>query len=183
MRSLVALLIFFSGLSGFCQSGQVEIVEEWQNFDILADYLTSGGGVWIGENPNHDPDNARSPKQFGLWFKRPLPVLMTLTIVAYIGDSVVTSSQGTFNWHPVEQKVVHAMSDRGDGYSQGITTFPNDSSFISIMKIYRPSGQVYDHKDENFIVSKDLHRNTSYGMDESGNWVERSSWLWRRQPR
>ena len=49
------------------------------------------------------------------------------------------------------------------------------------MKIYRPEGDVYDHKDENFIVSADVHRNTSYAKDESGNWVERGKWVWKRE--
>ncbi len=178
---LLGLALSF-GLSGYSQPGRSEeTIEEWKNFDILADYLTRGSGKWIGQNSQYDPANERSPQSFGLWFERPIPGLMTLKIVAYFNDTVMVSSQGTFNWHPLEKKVIHTTSDRGNGYSEGVTSFPNDSSFISVMKIYRPEGDVYDHKDENFIVSADVHRNTSYGKDERGNWVERGKWVWKRE--
>lgn len=169
------------GFNGHAQTKPIETSEEWKNFDKLADYLSRGSGKWVGENPNYKPSNERSPKAFGLWFERPLPGLMTLTIVAYVKDTVVISSQGTFNWHPTEKKVIHSTSDRGNGYSEGITSFPNDSTLISVMKIFRPNGKIYDHKDENFVVSEDMHRNTSFGKDENGNWVEKGSWVWKRE--
>lgn len=155
--------------------------QEWENFEVLAEYLSRGSGHWVGENENHDPSNERSPEAFGLWFERPLPALLTLKIVAYMKDTVLISSQGTFNWHPIKQQVIHSMSDRGNGYADGFTSFPNDSTFISVMQIYRPDGSSYDHKDENFIVDEDMHRNTSYAKDEDGNWVERGNWIWRRK--
>ena len=169
VKTICALLLLWSGAKAAGQTA-ADASNEWQHYDALAEYLSQGSGQWIGENKNHDPTNERSPMAFGLWFERPLPVLLTLKIVAYMQDTVLISSQGTFNWHPIEQRVVHSMSDRGSGYSEGITSFPNDSTFISVMQIYRPDGSTYDHKDENFIVDQNTHRNTSFSMDEDGSW-------------
>jgi len=48
------------------------------------------------------------------------------------------------------------------------------------MIVYRPSGKFYDHKDENFIVNENVHRNTSFKKDKQGNWIENGSWIWTR---
>lgn len=178
MKATTVFISLFIVFNSFSQMNETS--QEWKNFDLMADYLSKGGGKWTGENKNYNPSNPRSPKAFGLWFARPIRSLMTLTIVAYVNDTIRISSQGTFNWHPIEQKIIHSMSDRGNGYSEGITSFPNDTTFISVMKIFRPNGSSYDHKDENFIVSENVHRNTSFGKDESGNWTKKGDWVWRR---
>ncbi len=176
----LALVLFFQSEAQNAKS----FVEdpEWRNFEIMAEYLSDGSGKWTGLNKNHDPSNDSSPEAFGLWFERPMPTLMTLRIVAYMGDTVRVSSQGVFSWHPIEKQVIHVMSDVGNGYSDGISTFPNETSFISTMKVFRPDGATYDHRDENFIVSENVHRNTSFGKDEQGNWIERGNWTWTRDP-
>jgi len=86
--------------------------------------------------------------------------LLTIKVMAYRNNDTLISSQGSFSWHPQKKQYVHITSDRGGGYSEGVSEFPNDSTFISTMKIYRPNGKIFDHKDENFIVSENVHRNT-----------------------
>ncbi len=178
MKTLILLFAILICLSA--QGQEIEPTREWQHFDHIANYLTRGSGKWRGENSQR-PNNQDAPRAFGLWFERPLPALMTLTIVAYLPDTVIISSQGTFNWHPQKNHVLHVVSDRGNGYAEGTTSFPNDSTFISVMKIFRPGGQAYDHMDENFLVSEDVHRNVSFGKDSLGNWEVRSEWVWRRE--
>ncbi|MCE7995236.1 MAG: hypothetical protein HEP71_24880 [Roseivirga sp.] len=171
-------LLLISSL-GKAQSGNTEM----SHFDILADYLSSGTGKWTGENPNYDPNNPRSAKAFGLWFERPLKGLLTLKIVAYQKDTIIISSQGTFSWHPKKKQYVHTMTDRGNGFAEGVTEFPDDKTFISTMINYRPNGQSFDHKDENFVVDENVHRNVSYSKDTQGNWVEAGRWVWKRNPK
>lgn len=180
MRTFIIFLALIQGFNGISQFVS-EKSDEWQNYDALAEYLSREGGKWIGENSQYDSTNERSPKAFGLWFNRPLSVMLTLKIVAYVQDTVLVSSQGTFNWHPIKQEVFHAMSDRGNGYSDGITSFPNDSSFVSIMKIYRLDGNVYDHRDDNFIINENEHRNTSFKRNAAGEWEKIGSWIWKRE--
>lgn len=182
LKSLFIICAFFA--YGICEAQtQVETnTSQQEHFEKMADYLSAGGGKWTGENKNYNADNPRSPKAFGLWFERPMNNLLTLKIVAYINDTTVISSQGIFSWHPIKKEFVHLMADRGNGFSEGITEFPNDSTFISTMIVYRPSGKFYDHKDENFIVSENVHRNTSFKKDKDGNWIENGQWIWTRDP-
>lgn len=151
-------------------------------FEKMANYLSMGSGEWTGENKKYNEDNPRSPKAFGLWFERPMKNLLTLKVVAYYKDSTTLSSQGLFSWHPIKKHFIHITADRGNGYSEGVSEFLNDSTFISTMIVYRPDGKFFDHKDENFIVSENVHRNTSFKKDEQGNWVENGSWTWTRDP-
>ncbi len=178
LMTILAFFIWFPEASA--QSPALE--QEQLHFDKMANYLIKGSGKWTGENKNHDPANPKSPKAFGLWFDRPLQNLLNIKIVAYLEDTILISSQGAFSWHPTKNQYVHTIVDRGNGYSEGISEFPNDSSFISTMVIYRPSGEVYDHKDENFIVNEDEHRNVSFTKDESGEWKEKGNWIWKRDP-
>lgn len=150
------------------------------HFDRMCNYLTLKSGKWTGENERFNPDDQNSPKAFGLWFERPLENLLTLKVVAYMLDTTIISSQGIFSWHPIEKQFIHITADRGNGYSEGISIFPSDTSFTSIMKVYRPNGNSYDHKDENFIISQDVHRNTSFKKDSLGNWIANGSWIWNR---
>ena len=150
------------------------------HFETMATYLTDGSGKWTGENANYDPNNPRSPKAFGLWFERPLKNLLTLTIVAYRTDTTIISSQGTFAWHLKKKQFIHMMVDRGHGYSEGVTEFHDDSTFTSTMKIFRPNGKTFHHKDFNYIVHQNEHRNTSYSKDENGEWIEKGKWIWIR---
>jgi len=165
---------------GFGQSQTDNNTKEKENFEKMADYLTDGSGKWTGENKQYNSDNPRSPKAFGLWFERPMKNLLSLKVVAYLKDTTRLSSQGIFSWHPIKKQYVHITADRGNGFSEGITEFPNDTTFISTMIVYRPSGKFYDHKDENFIVNENVHRNTSFKKDKKGNWIENGSWIWTR---
>ncbi len=162
-------------------SGQ-RISPEMARFDQMSDYLTRGTGKWKASNPNFNPDNPRSAEAYGLWFERPMKNFMTLTIVSYQKDTVLISSEGFFSWHPGKEQYVHVNGNRGNGYSEGVSTFPDDSSFVSVMTIYRRNGTSYEHKDENFIVEKDKHKNISYRKDADGNWVEEGEWIWIREP-
>jgi hypothetical protein len=155
---------------------------EMSHFDKVAGYLTQGSGKWKASNPNHQPGNPRSAEAFGLWFERPMRNFMTLKIVSYQKDTVRISSEGFFSWHPGKQHYVHVNGNRGNGYAEGITTFPNDSTFISTMMIFRRNGTSYEHKDENFIVDEDVHKNISYRKDEAGDWVVEGEWTWSRLP-
>lgn len=146
----------------------------------MANYLTDGTGKWKATNPNFDPDNPRSAAAYGLWFERPMKNFMTLTIVSYQKDTVLISSVGFFSWHPNKQQYVHVNGNRGNGYSEGISTFPNDSSFVSVMTIFRRNGTSYAHKDENFIVNENTHKNKSYKKDVNGNWIMEGEWTWIR---
>lgn len=181
LMKLITLLVVISLTPGEIHA-QISQSKGWGKFDSMADYLSRGSGKWTGENTKHDPANPRSPRAFGLWFERPLESLLTIQIVAYLGDSTILSSQGIFAWHPVKEHFVHIASDRGNGYSEGISEFPTDSMFVSTMVGHRPNGKISQHKDENFIVSEDVHRNTSYNKDENGNWVKLNDWTWTRDP-
>ncbi|MDW3193943.1 MAG: hypothetical protein R8G66_16335 [Cytophagales bacterium] len=154
---------------------------ETLHFDRMAQYLTKGTGKWKADNPNYQPNNPRSAKAFGLCFERPMRNYMSLTIVSYQKDTVLINSEGFFSWHPGKQQYVHVNGNRGSGFAEGITTFPNDSTFISTMTIFRRNGSSYDHKDENFIVNEDVHRNTSY-KKVAGDWVAEGEWVWSRVP-
>ena len=180
-KAILTCGIILSGVYCRAQSRYQQLPEQ-QHFNVMADYLTAGSGKWRGENPRHNPGNPRSPQAFGLWFERPMYNLLTLKIVAYRADTIIISSQGTFSWHPEKQHYIHITADRGGGHGEGVTQFPNDSTFISIMKIYRPNGKVIDHKDENFIINKDQHGNTSFKKNEQGEWVENGRWVWKREP-
>ena len=184
MSKLSIRLLFCLLLIALAQPVQAQTNNDHSDthFETMATYLTKGSGKWTGENQNFDPNNSRSPKAFGLWFERPLKNLLTLKIVAYRNDSTIISSQGTFAWHPDKQQFLHMMVDRGHGYSEGFSEFANDSIFSSIMVVYRPNGKSYHHKDVNYIVDENTHRNTSYSKDENGNWVEKGRWLWTRDP-
>ena len=179
------LIIILISLLGFATnaSSQTEAThDELLHFEAMATYLTKDSGKWTGINKQYDASKPNSPKAYGLWFERPLKNLLTLKIVAYIGDSTRISSEGIFSWHPVKQKFVHITADRGNGYAEGHSSFPNDSSFISTMIIYRPDGKFYHHKDENFIQDENTHSNISYTKDASGTWVEQGRWTWKRDP-
>lgn len=182
MKALfIIILIMFSSIS------EAQIIEEnnsknKENFDKIANYLSASGGKWTGKNKFYNPDNPRSAKAFGLWFDRPLKNLLSLKIVAYLQDTIIISSQGSFSWHPKKKEYIHTTADRGSGFSEGITTFPNDSTFVSTMINYRPNGKEFDHKDENFIISENLHENISFKKDDQGNWIENGRWTWTRDP-
>ena len=179
---LISAILYFTLLT--ISSAQSPFPEpsgpEWEGFDKMAEYLCRGTGRWTGINPKHDPNNARSPEAFGLWFERPLNTMMTIQIIGYVQDSILLSAQGIFSWHPIKKHFVHITSDRANGYAEGITTFPNDTTFISTMVEYRADGRYYDHKDENFIISENKHRNTSFGKDGYGKWFEKGNWVWTR---
>lgn len=153
-----------------------------ENFERMASYLSMGSGKWTGENKKYNPSNPRSPKAFGLWFEWPMKNLLTIKIVSYQKDTTIISSQGIFSWHPIKKQFIHVTADRGNGFSEGVSEFPNDTTFISTMVVYRPNGKFFDHKDENFIVSENVHRNASFSKDEQGNWIEKGKWTWTRDP-
>lgn len=154
--------------------------DEMVNFDKVANYLTRGSGKWKAPNPRYDAGNPRSAEAFGLWFERPMRNFMSLTIVSYQKDTVLINSTGFFSWHPGKNQFIHVNGNRGSGFSEGITEFPSDSSFISKMTIYNRRGS-YEHKDENFLVSENVHRNTSFRKDENGSWVAEGEWTWTRE--
>lgn len=177
---IICFLLIFS----FCQAQtpQKPLEPQIEHFNKMADYLSLGTGKWTGENKRYNSSNPRSPKAFGLWFDRPMKNLLTLKVVSYMKDTTLISSQGIFSYHPIKKQFIHVTADRGNGFSEGISVFPNDSTFISTMINYRPNGKFFDHKDENFIVSENVHRNTSFKKDEEGNWIENGSWTWTRDP-
>lgn len=152
------------------------------HFETIANYLTRGSGKWTSENKKYNPNNPSSPKAYGLWFERPMKNLLTIKIVAYQKDTTIISSQGIFSYHPIKEQFIHVTADRGNGFSEGISEFPNDSTFISTMIVYRPNGKFFDHKDENFIVGENVHSNISFSKDEQGNWIEKGRWTWTRNP-
>jgi len=159
---------------------EIKNTSEKNHFDKIGNYLSAGSGKWTGPNKKYDSKNPKSPKAFGLWFERPINNLLTLKIVAYFKDTTLISSQGTFSYNPIKKQFIHVTADRGNGFSEGVTTFPNDSTFISTMINYHPDGSAYGHKDENFIISDNLHKNISFKKDEQGNWVEQGQWTWTR---
>ena len=177
------IFVFFTSISIPGHSQRPAPSPEWTNFDKMAKYLTLGSGQWKAPNKQHNPNNPRSAHAFGLWFERPMRHFMSLKIVSYQKDTVLISSEGFFTWHPGEKKFVHMTSNRGGGFAEGITSFPNDSTFISTMNNFTRKGTTYEHKDENFIVSINEHRNVSYRKDEAGNWVAQSEWTWTRMPK
>lgn len=183
IKSLFVIGAFLS--FGFCEAqNQTENNRPQKKyFEKMANYLTKGSGKWTGENKKYNMKNPRSPKAFGLWFERPMNNLLTLKVVAYLKDTTLLSSQGIFSWHPQKKQFIHLTADRRNGFSEGISEFPNDTTFISTMIIYRPNGKIFDHKDENFIVNENVHRNTSYKKDEQENWIENGSWTWTRDPK
>ena len=182
MKSLFTiLLVFLIHTNGLAQN-RFQTYPEQEQFNVMSEYLTRGSGQWRGENPRFNPQNPRSPKAFGLWFERTMYNLLTIKIVAYRQDTTLINSQGIFAWNPQKKQYMHITADRGGGYAEGVTEFPNDSTFVSIMKVYRPNGKVLDHKDENFVVNENEHRNTSFNKDEQGNWVENNNWIWKREP-
>ena len=100
--------------------------------------------------------------------------------MAYLKDTVLLSSQSTFSWHPTKKEFLYTSSDRGDGFAEGTSEFPNDSTFVTTVRVYRSNGDSYDHRDESFIVNDSVHRNKSYGKDETGEWIEKGDWTWTR---
>ncbi len=182
LSSVFLSSLFLTFTIGVSMAQQNTQNPELMHFDNIATYLTQGSGQWKAPNNNHNPNNPRSAKAFGLWFKRPMRNLMTLKIVSYQKDTILTSSEGIFSWHPGEKQFIHVNGNRGNGYSEGITAFPSDSMFISTVRIFTARGSSYEHKDENFIVNDNIHRNVSYRKDEEGEWIAESEWTWTRIP-
>lgn len=179
-KLLILASFLFTTLLGQGQTPTSQDEMQKQHFDKMANYLSRDNGKWIGENQRYKPDNPRSPKTFGLWFERPMANLLTIKIVSHFEDTTMISSQGIFSWHHEKKCFIHVTADQGNGFSQGASEFPTDTTFISTMTVYRPSGKFYDHRDENFIVDENTHRNISYNKDEEGNWIEKGRWTWVR---
>ena len=100
--------------------------------------------------------------------------LLTIKILVYKEDTVILSSQANFSWNPFKNHFVHTSISIGNMYSEGITDFPDDSTFISTMIDYWQNGKFEEHKDKNYIIDE----NVSYKKDEEGNWIESGTWRW-----
>ena len=154
---------------------------QYLNFQQLASYLSEGSGHWESLNPNYDEQNPRSAKSYSLVFEYPLKHLLKIRILVQLKNAEVLSAEGMFSWNPLTNSCRYVMVDRGNGYMEGVSEFPDSTTFITTTTVFRPNGQKYEHKDENFVMSKDVHRNSSYRKDREGNWILEGNFQWKRK--
>lgn len=148
------------------------------SFDAMGEYLTRDGGRWVAANPNYDGTES-SPSAFGLWFERDVNGLfLELRIVIHFADRTVVSSRGHWAWHPVRHELTHVMVDRGGGVSEAVTTFADTRTFVTLATRAGADGNT-EHRDENVIVSPDLHRNETFRRN-GDEWVSGGVYEWRR---
>lgn len=180
VRSCVAAVALL-GLWPAYGEGQVELFDSTDavsSFQAMAEYLARDGGRWIAPNPNYNGAE-NSPTHFGLWFEQDARNhFLELKIVAHFPDQVLTSSRGHWAWHPTRGQLTHVMVDRGGGLSEGVTTYPSATVFVTT-SIRSGVGGRSESRDENVIISDDVHRNTSFHRDEN-EWVETGVYEWTR---
>lgn len=156
-------------------------LEPQRSFVAMAEYLSADGGRWRAPNPNYDPEAPRGPSHFGLWFDwHPELQLLELRIVTHLGESTRVSSQGRWAWHPGAESLRYVMSSRGGRYADGETTFEAPHTFTTVATTYRTGDAPVKHKDENVLVSPELHRNLSFREVEDDVWANQGTYEWRR---
>lgn len=153
-----------------------------QAYRDLGNYLARDGGRWRAPNPNHDPENPRSASHFGLWFEWAVGEhMLELQIVAYVGDEVRSSSRSFWAWHAIDERLTYTAVDPGGGLALGDTTFPAAHVFRTETVRVGPDGSRMPHRDDNTLVSADVHTNISYSRSDTGEWTPQSEWRWERQ--
>lgn len=149
-------------------------------FMAMGEYLARDGGRWRAPNPNAD-GSANTPPAFGLWFSRHLDGrVLELEIVIHFADRTVVSSHGQWTWHPGRGEVTYVMTDRRGGLTEGTTTFPDPATFRTIATHFGRRGNTAEQRDDNVLVSEDLHRNETFQRD-GDRWVSGGVYEWRRQ--
>lgn len=184
-RPLLALALVGMATAGvsLAQERPATISADQRAFEKMAAYLSKGSGKWIGDNLRHDPDQERSPHAFGLLFNSVAGYkLLEIKIEAYLRDEVRESARGGFVWHPGKRDVVYTTISPTGIFMEGTSWFPDDITFVTVSDIIWPDGTKSVHKDENFIVSEDVHKTISYMMDERGAWVRQGENTWKRVP-
>lgn len=148
-------------------------------FAAMAEYLSRDGGRWRADNPNHD-GTASTPPAFGLWFAQELRGrVLTLQIVVHYPNRVVVSSTGRWAWHPATDQLSYEMVDRAGGLTEGLTAFPESAVFRTVATRYADGSPPTRHRDDNLLVSGDVHRNETFEDTEEG-WVSRGVYEWIR---
>ena len=123
---------------------------------------------------------ASSPPAFGLWFTEELGGrVLNLRIVIHYPDRDVVSSSGRWAWNPATSQVSYRTVDRGGGLTEGVTTFPDAAVFRTVATRYSQRGPPSNHRDDNLLVSADVHRNETFEETAQG-WVSRGIYEWIR---
>jgi len=102
--------------------------------------------------------------------------------VAYIGDTTFVSAQGMWTLHPGKKRIVYITQSMNGTFSEGVTYFTDDKTFFTEADVFLPDGARSAHKDENIMVSDDVHKNVSYSRNEDGEWVPAGEFTWTRVP-
>ncbi|MBK7872544.1 MAG: hypothetical protein IPJ74_18620 [Saprospiraceae bacterium] len=152
-----------------------------EDFKKLIEYMTKDGGIWITPNPKYDSTQQNSvieiemhlvydeERQFikddvTLRFKK-LDYLSWISIWAY---------------HPGKQEITYTSYGPEGRLISGKTEFVNDSTFVTVDKLYEPDGSFKELKDENIIISENVHKNISYEK-KNGTWEEIGTYVWKRK--
>lgn len=147
----------------------------------LAQYLARDEGIWISKNEKYDSTQRNSVVeiQMNFFWDEERQVLWDSVTLRFRQLDYLTWIS-TWTWHP-QKKIIEYRSLGPEGrLISGETTIPSDTSFITIDKIFEPDGTYRELKDDNFVVSPEVHTNDSYEM-KNGEWVLQGSYQWIRQ--
>lgn len=174
LLTLALLLIAFFGTAQNHTGGRDAYLK-------MAKYLAQGNGVWVSKNPKYDSTQKYSAVEFELnffWDEERQMLWDSVTVRFKQLDYL--SWVSTWAWHP-QKKVVEYTSHGPEGrLIFGETKVTNDSTFITIDKLFEPDGSYKELKDENFMMSPTRHRNISYEM-KNGKWEAQGTYTWNRK--
>ncbi len=160
MKAKSYVLFIFFILSGTLQAQQAS--PSRADFLKMARYLASDSGKWTSPNQRYNPQNPRSAKSFGLWFKlKHREKLLHLTHVVYVGDTTRITGESYWLWHPGKQEIKYYSINFFGGFTEGESIHISDDKFTTSLRSYNKKGRIEMRKDENVIVSKNEHIITS----------------------
>ncbi len=173
------LVLAMDPVSAAAQVAPFDTTDGQASFLTMSEYLTRDGGKWRAPNPQHD-GSARSPEAFELWFDSHFSGrILQIQIVVQYADRTVVSSHGQWMWHPGAGELRYLVAHRGGAVTEGVTTFPNATTFVTLATRTGRNGVVREQRDDNVMVSPSLHRNETFRM-EAGGWTSGGVFEWSR---
>lgn len=152
-----------------------------EGFKKLVNYMTKDGGIWVTPNPKYDSTQQNSiiEIQMHLVYDEERQIIKDEVTLRFKKLDYL-SWISFWAYHPSEKVITYTSYGPEGRLISGQTEFVNDSTFVTVDRLYEPDGSFKELKDENIIVSENVHRNISYEK-KNGQWESTGIYVWKRK--
>lgn len=171
--ALVLLFALVCAAPAFAQD-----VPDWWASHV--DFVSRDGGTWRTANQAAD-DNPETPDAFGMeWQAHDGGMRLTGRLYGLRGGEEIAQYWTYVEfWHPGENRVVIEQWHPAGLYGTGETTSLGGNRFQVEQTFWLPDGRSWREGHRN-IEDGDVYDTETFDIDEEGNWLPGTPYLWTR---